>query len=212
MLHGFYRGSRLRQWLSRMDAPPVILQCRQILDKIWGLQPVETTISSDKKFQRQQCCADLRRIVRQNFVLEAHQIYYKGVSYTRTSFHQGNSLITFRNADGTWTPASIQHIILLAGEIQLVVKTLSPADEEENPFQAFPFFSAKIYSNTFNPEMELVLMSQVRGQYAMYALSNRLSAIVDLAAVMMSLACGDNFFSSTIHREIRSEDSKMRQR
>jgi hypothetical protein len=127
-VHLFIRAAKLRRWLARDDSSPAIKECKRLFDKAYALKNNYTS-SADGLFTETRDDADpllaseiprpreLQLLVTGQIHLQA-RYKHRGVIYSRSSTHLGNSLILF-HPDGIETdevPGTIKCIFETASQ------------------------------------------------------------------------------------------------
>ena len=186
----FLRASNLRHWLSRSNCPDVVHSCKEYFDKVFSPQSDMDKQTSLISTSPKEVPSDLCLLIgRCKTTLQAH-VHYDGVTYSRSSTHIGNSLIRFYskgNFRTTPIPGCIKYIYHEGDSIRLAVQHQLPLpQDEEDPFQLYAHFLAKLYSSILSDDLEAVRLSWIVGHYARWNMSSGHSVILSLRRVSIS--------------------------
>ncbi|KAI6101986.1 hypothetical protein EDD16DRAFT_1495134 [Pisolithus croceorrhizus] len=165
MFQSFLKGAKLRGWMSRSDCPPIIHECKVLLDRAYS--------TLDK--------------IDNDVILRARLKHVPGVYYCRSSTHIGNSLILFYS-QGNWSlspvPGSIKYIYESEGSWHFAVqRQRSLATIGTDPYAAYPHFPAKLYSSALEEKLESVRVSWVISHFAQWAVSHEHVVVLSLCKV-----------------------------
>ncbi|HEV7738574.1 MAG TPA: hypothetical protein VGO47_14535 [Chlamydiales bacterium] len=196
MLRAFIRGSKLRQWLLRHDAPDAIKECQKIFEKYYGVQGdhyvpfTETLIDehceNDNINVEKMLPEELQKLLRKQRAVLHARVKYDGIFYATVSAHLGNSLIVFYPDGKLLLPlvvGCIEYIIREGTSVLLAVHRQRgmPATNIIDPFSKYPHFPAKIYLNDLESQLELVKLEWVAGHVARWTLSSEYVVILFLS-------------------------------
>jgi hypothetical protein len=110
----------------------------------------------------------------------------KGDLFSRESTHHGNSQIIFQEV-GQSAPqvyGTVKYIIWDGNRHVLAVNKWLPLPENiADPFRHWPDFPARMLRSTKEPEIQLVELQNVLGQYAWCPLSTEYAAVISLVWV-----------------------------
>lgn len=189
-MKSFIAASRLRRWLNRSDAPPVIKECKAIFDRTFGRTFKESTIFEDTATSKRKPATtplDLLPLVGESQVVLRAHASYAGVTYSRSSTHLGNSLILYRAGEDVaqqLSAGSIRYIYDNNGSVKLAVqRQTAVAPGTVDPFGPYPDYHARLYSTRLSEDLEEVQLSWVMGHYARWALSDDVCIVVPLLRV-----------------------------
>ena len=152
MLHSFTKSARFRQWLLRTDCPPLMQQCRTLLDSAYDFSHDEygdnEMVSEDGSMQVDEM--ELSRVAAP-----------RGYFTIPSAAGKGNSFICFRPGgapSAEWVPAQIHKILKRGTSQQFFVRRCLPLDlSYPDPFRMFwsQGFEAMMVSSSWG-EIELV--------------------------------------------------------
>jgi hypothetical protein len=169
-------------------------ECKRLFDKAYALKNNYTS-SADGLFTETRDDADpllaseiprpreLQLLVTGQIHLQA-RYKHRGVIYSRSSTHLGNSLILF-HPDGIETdevPGTIKCIFETASqETYLAVQRhLDAPRSQPDPYNPYPYFPAKLYQSSL-AEMELVKVDWVISHFARWTMPDRPDLVVVLS-------------------------------
>lgn len=192
ILHTFTRGSKLRQWINRPDAPEEIKQFkREVFDRILSLLSPQGDDDSTSEGQRNASTvpAELALLLgttQQNIKMRA-RIRHDGIAYATYQTHKGNSLVMFypqNNVSSTLHLGSIRYIFHDNGTWRCAVRQQDRvATHLSSPFTPYPDFNAELCSYNAHEPLEIVELSWLRGHYARLDVSNNLAFAIKLFKV-----------------------------
>jgi len=199
MLHSFLKGEKLCSWLSQSDCPPIIHECKVLLDCAYrtpgsiggddgdGAAPADNLLKSNVP-------QDLHALIGQCTAVLCAQLHTHGVYYCWSSTHIGNSLILFYlsgNYALSPVPGSIKYIyesnrswhFAVQWQWPLLASRVITAD----PFTIYPHFPAKLYSSILEDRLESVQVGWVTSHYAQWAISSEQVVVLSLCRVRLRL-------------------------
>jgi hypothetical protein len=194
LLQSFLRAAKVRRWLTRPDCPPVIKECKSLFDKAYAPRRDEYSIS-DVPVSRGETTGtkavpvpdDLQALVKQPRVVLHSWLPFDRVVYSRSSTHDGNSLICFYPGGNTGlrpVPGSIQHIFELDSKISFGVQRHLPLQNHTfDPYRHYPHFAASLYSAALAPDLEQVEVDWVLCHFAQWLFSPDHVVVVMLSQV-----------------------------
>ncbi|KAG8212859.1 hypothetical protein J3R82DRAFT_11180, partial [Butyriboletus roseoflavus] len=161
LLQFFIQGARLRQWLSRLDCPPAIAECKWLLDKHINLDHINTTTAQLKNSAMkpwQPVPNDLAPLISQKHTM--FHAYYQcgGVFFSQHSTHIRNSLVMFFPlGGGAPVPGCNEYIFEEGDKTQFAICHHLPTNTDTvDSFRHYPYFLACLYSKDLEAKMELV--------------------------------------------------------
>jgi hypothetical protein len=181
MLRSFIKIARIKAWLARPSCPPAIREIKALFDKIFiKTLPNQT---DDAGGQSELDPASEPGIATR--ILHA-RFKYRGVMYSRSSTHLGNSLILYFH-DGDKAsyplPAQIEYICTEGSKTLFYVKRHLPRNAEViDPFEAF-MGDARLFSATLEQTPRLVELDWIMGHFARYPVSQDHVVVVSLCSV-----------------------------
>lgn len=191
MLSAFSKAAKLKHWLSRPDCPQFLRECKVVFDKAFS-KPSLTTLDDldfpDSAYAKPP--AGLRPLLSDLLVaVRAHHKFNNAI-FSRSSTHQGNSLILFYpNGDRSLSPipASIQYIVCRQSkEVIYAVRRQEECQATCDPFQFYPHFPAKVYSPILSPCLEVVHPEWVFSHYARWKLDPNRVIILTLSRASLN--------------------------
>ncbi|KAI9463750.1 hypothetical protein HD554DRAFT_2206411 [Boletus coccyginus] len=180
MLQSYLKATRLRGWLSHLQCPPTIQECKILLDHAYGSKeachhideyPLNDSVRVPDTAKQTPVLEDLFRLTHQCIaVLHAH-LKREGVIYSRSSMHIGNSLVLFYpkgDYNSSPVPGSIKYIYGSNGILTFTVQRQRPLlhGGQCDPFATYVHFPAKLYSSTVSDDLEIVKLSWVVSHFA----------------------------------------------
>lgn len=121
---------------------------------------------------------------------EVARVKHRGIMYSRSSTHTGNSLVLFHpkgNNNLPPIPASIESIRQTGSIYELFVRRQKPALGTPDPFQKYAHFPARLYSVELDYNVERIDLEWVSAHYARYPWDDRFVAVVSLSKVLSVL-------------------------
>lgn len=188
MLQSFLKGAKLRGWMSRSDCPPIIRECKVLLDRAYRTPDNidndgdEVGVPTSKATNIPE---DLHALIGQRkAVMRARLKHSPGVYYCQSSTHVGNSLILFYpqgNQSLSPVPGSIKFIYESEGSWLFAVQRQRPLTvASTDPYAAYPHFPAKLYSPVLEEKLETVRVAWAVGHYARWTVSSEHAVVLSL--------------------------------
>lgn len=198
LLNSFLKASKLRRWLADPSCPDFIKEIKVLYDKVYT--PVTLNDDSNETSEEDQSSAsrpqtmpdDLRPLAgktSRSIFLCAH-IKFRGVTYSTSRTHPGNSLIQFYpEGDRTRSPVpgSIKYIYSSDGQqYSLAVQCQLPAEKlKMDPFSQYPYFPAQTYSTQLSATLEHVCTDWIFGHYAQWNFLSDHAVVLSLSRVSL---------------------------
>jgi hypothetical protein len=185
LLHGFIKGSKIRQWLSQENCPPAIRECKTLIDRSYG-RPLPDDHS---QFQKVSTPAELKKLLRVFHIELTSSLTHRYVHISCHTKHLGNSYVMVhingRQQDSRSVPVRISYILWTHdGAVKLAVhKLMAVKQSTPNPFRYFPHFNAEVYSPQFASDLVLVNLDWVDTHFALYEMSPDCAAVLNLSQV-----------------------------
>jgi hypothetical protein len=181
LMRTFVRAGNLKRWLASSECPDILRHCKAIFDKAFSqnLQdegPAHDDEDMKPNSNKHRTPDDLRYLTRSSTVtLHAH--HHKGVVFSRSSTHMGNSLIRFYpngSRTSSAVPGSIIYIYETDGTpITYAVRRQLPAPAfTPDPYESYTGFPAKLYSSALADNLEIVQPEWVEAHYARWRLDS----------------------------------------
>jgi hypothetical protein len=183
------RAGNLKRWLASPQCPEILRQCKALFDCAFVIPDNSDDEGEDPAVAPLVTTpADLRLLVNTDKVALQARFRHKGVMYTRSATHMGNSLIQFYPGGSTVSPAlpgSIEYIFRTPdGPVSFAVRRQLPLSEGTlDPFRHYPHFPAKLYSSSLAGTLELVRADWVMAHFARYQSSNLHAVVLSLSRV-----------------------------
>jgi hypothetical protein len=194
----FSKIARLKQWLSRPDAPKFLEQCRKIFDKAFGVlsgleddgnEPIiaeSAFVAIPKELKSVLSDSQLNSIHGKVALRAYHK--FEDVMFARSSTHIGSSLIFFHpdgNLNKSPTPGTIEFIVARRNSsVVYVVRRQQPSPAGTiDPFRRYPDFQAAVYSTSLSDTREIVDPSWVTSHYARWHMDQHRAVILMLSPV-----------------------------
>ena len=187
----FVAASKLKRWLGRSDAPPMIRECKRIFDKAFDARFSGSTILEDAETSKRrpvETPSGLSCLISQHKVVLRANATHAGSVYSRSSIHLGNSLVVYwaggRVVSDLYSVGSIKYIYDHLGSVKLAVQRQMEAPPGTvDPFRPYADFGARLYSTALQEELEEVQMTWIIGHYARWEISSNLCVVLPLLRV-----------------------------
>ena len=105
LLESFLRVGKLKRWLTKPDCPAVIKECKQLFDKVYAPKVLDSDHSNNlpvdvadniPAMHTRTIPDDLHGLlVHANEVIMSARVRHKGIVYSSSKTHLGNSLVYF---------------------------------------------------------------------------------------------------------------------
>ncbi|KAJ7615265.1 hypothetical protein DFH06DRAFT_1008694 [Mycena polygramma] len=162
----FMRGASIRRWLRRPDCPAVFRELKALFEKTFPAYNAPTDsppLASDG---------------------ERAQYRRDGITFSRASTHQGNSLVLYypRNSREV-IPGSIQRILSVGEEVKFEIRRQAPLEVGmRDPFARYrPLFPAHTYSSKMSDIVDTVPLHDISSHYARFNFYGGRCVVLDLS-------------------------------
>jgi hypothetical protein len=201
LLASFLRAGKLKRWLAKPDCPSVIKECKQLFDKIYtpkarnsersDSDPVDESAAEEKPaVSAHPAPDDLRRLLANAKVAMSARVRHKGIVYSSSKTHLGNSLVQFYprgDRRRSPIPGSIKYVYHEGGVTYLAVQRQLPLDHTiQDPFASYPHFPAKMYLSHLSQSLERVELDWIYSHYARWNFSSQYAVVLSLNRVRVS--------------------------
>lgn len=205
LLQCFIKAGKLKQWFSRPNCPRVIRECKELFDNAYAPKSQDNALTSDRGDEifvelpadeddslssQTTTPPDLNRLIHQNKVVLHARHKKRGIIYSRSSTHLGNSLIHFyaNGQSNELVPGSIKYIFSSQGRTAFAVQRQLPLRNGiKDPFANWPHFPAKLYSPQLRGELEIVELDWIYAHYARWTISQWLAVVLSLSRVCLRI-------------------------
>ena len=202
----FIAFSKVKVWSSRPDCPEVIQECRTIYDNLYpdsadihDAHSTSTAESEEEDGESQERVAQrsrkrtalpihLRSLLPVSPTISYARHVYRGVVYSTSSCHEGNSLVLVRPSGSLskeGVPGIIEDICLNErDEVVYAVRLYAPLRRGlRDPFRSFPDFPARAFSPELLARPCIIRPQWVVGHFARYRLRPDAIAVLSLSKV-----------------------------
>jgi hypothetical protein len=205
LLQCFIQAAKLKQWLSRPECPDEIKECKDLFDKAYAPKSQDNAPQSDHGDEifvempadgneelpkdQQTLPSDLRHLVGSRKAVLHARHKRRGIIYSRSSTHLGNSLIHFhpKEQPNQLVPGSIKYIFSLQGRTAFAVRRQLPLTGNFiDPFAKWFYFPAKLYSPQLQEQLEIVELDSIFAHYARWDITDKLAVVLSLSRVCLS--------------------------
>jgi hypothetical protein len=181
----FIRGAGLRRWMARPDAHPLIKAAKNLFDKIYTQKsedhPMVMPSLDDDDDQHSE---DVASAAAQS---DMPRFRYRGVTYTRSKTHLGNSGVMFYpNGDlgKLPIPGLIDRIDCKGqGNIQLYIKYNLPSRLKRDPFLQWPEFGAQMWSNKYASSPSKIGLDGIASQMMWFSIDDQYCVVKAVSRV-----------------------------
>lgn len=195
IVRSYIAGTKLRRWLTRVDAPVWIRECRVFFDKAFGSRfkdPSPLVPSAVPRQGAHETPLDLRQLVPSSQVALHAYATYANVTYARSSTHLGSSLVLYHPAGSVAAdpvPGSIKYIYSTnQQEVRLAIQRQVHAPPSiPDPFARYPHFPARIYSTSLSDHLEEVKLTWLVGHYGRWVITDEYCVVLALLRVCFLL-------------------------
>jgi hypothetical protein len=175
ILKSQHEAANFRRWLCRPDCPDVVKDVRTIYDKLF----TPTSTSYDLPWEKES--------VLTNASERAHYTH-KGFNYSRSSTHEGNSIIFYKPSDKANerpVPGKIIKIIQRSNGVFFQVKCYENLSQDaRDPFLLYQYLQAQTFSSTLCRDYQEIPVDFVVSHAAKYDFTNNRSVFVNLQYLM----------------------------
>ena len=201
LLESFLRAGKLKRWLAKPDCPAVIKECKQLFDKVYAPKVPDSDHSNNlpvdvadeiPAMRSRTIPDDLRGLlVHANEVTMSARVRHKGIVYSSSKTHLGNSLVYFYprgNRASSLIPGCIKYVYHERDMTYLAIQRQLPASNTvHDPFALYPHFPAKVYAARLSEPLERVELDWIFSHYARWNFSSEYAVVLSLNRVRILL-------------------------
>ncbi|EKM60215.1 uncharacterized protein PHACADRAFT_23641 [Phanerochaete carnosa HHB-10118-sp] len=187
LMKSFIATSKLRRWLNRADALPVIKECKVVFNKAFRNKFKESALFEDVTASRRTPVVtppDLFSLIQKARVVLRVHTPHTNTMYSHSSTHLSNSLILYRAGGDASRPQSAGSIKYIYDDDSIVTlavqRQLAALPGTADPFSPYPDYDAQLHSTRLDDDLEEVQLHWVIGHYARWPMSEDVCVVLPL--------------------------------